>query len=135
MNSFNHYAYGAIGEWLYKAVAGIDLDPQQPGYHHILFRPHPGGGLDRAEAALETVYGPASSNWKIADGRFTLAVEVPPNAGATVTLPGTRRGQVNEGGRPLTQGNGIADIAEGDKAVTVRIGSGRYVFEYPWPTQ
>jgi alpha-L-rhamnosidase len=132
MNSFNHYAYGAIGEWLYKAVAGIEIDPQRPGYRHILVQPHPGGGLEHAMAAIDTVYGPALSDWKIASGHFTLAVEVPPNSKATVLLPGARRDQLRESGRPIAAGNGIADITDAEGAVTVNIGSGRYVFEYPW---
>jgi alpha-L-rhamnosidase len=132
MNSFNHYAYGAIGEWLYKAVAGIEIDPQQPAYRHILIQPHPGGGLDHAMAAIDAVYGPVSSDWKIYNGRFTLAVEVPPNSKATVLLPGARRDQVRESGRPIATGNGIADISDAEAAVAVQIGSGRYVFEYPW---
>jgi alpha-L-rhamnosidase len=132
MNSFNHYAYGAIGEWLYKAVAGIEIDPQQPGYRHVLIQPHPGGGLDHAMAAIDTVYGPASSDWKIASGLFTLAVEVPPNSRATVLLPGARRDQVRESGRLLATGNGIVDITDAEGAVTANIGSGKYVFEYPW---
>ncbi len=132
MNSFNHYAYGAIGEWLYKAVAGIEIDPQQPGYRHVLIQPHPGGGLEHAMAAIDTVYGPALSDWKIANGHFTLAVEVPPNSKATVLLPGARRDQLRESGRPIAAGNGIADITDAEGAVTVKIGSGKYVFEYPW---
>ncbi len=135
MNSFNHYAYGAIGEWLYKAVAGIEIDAQQPAYKHILFRPHPGGGLDRAKASLETVYGTVSSDWKIAGGQFTLALELPPNTSASVRLPGARLSQVRESGRPLTSGNGLSDVADGGDAVTVRISSGKYLFAYPWPTQ
>ncbi len=135
MNSFNHYAYGAIGEWLYKAVAGIEIDPQQPAYKHVLFRPHPGGGLDHAKATLETVYGTVSSDWKIAGGQFTLALELPPNTSASVRLPGARLSQVRESGRPLTSGNGLSDVADGGDAVTVRISSGKYLFEYPWPTQ
>jgi alpha-L-rhamnosidase len=133
MNSFNHYAYGAIGEWLYKAVAGIEIDPQQPGYKHVLIRPHPGGGLDHAKAAIDTVYGPASSDWRISNRHFTLAVEVPANSRATVQLPGARRDQVLEGRRPIAIGSGIVDVAEVQGALVVKIGSGSYVFSYPWP--
>ena len=132
MNSFNHYAYGAIGEWLYKAVAGIEIDPQQPGYRHVLIQPHPGGGLDHAMASFDSVYGPVSSGWKISNGHFTLAVEVPPNSRATVLLPGARRDQVRESGRLLATGNGIVDVTDAEGAVTANIGSGKYVFEYPW---
>jgi alpha-L-rhamnosidase len=91
MNSFNHYAYGAIGAWLYAVVAGLQLDPAQPAYKHILIQPQPGGGLTRAQATLRTPYGVASSSWKIVAGKFTLEVTVPPNTTATVRLPGSMR--------------------------------------------
>ena len=52
MNSFNHYAYGAIGEWMYRVVAGLEIDPREPGYKHVLVQPQPGGGLTSAEARL-----------------------------------------------------------------------------------
>jgi alpha-L-rhamnosidase len=132
MNSFNHYAYGAIGEWLYKAVAGIELDPQQPGYKHILLQPHPGGGLENAKAALETPYGRTVSDWSIRSGKFSLAVEVPPNSTATVRLPGASQNDVREGGRPLAVGSGVTRISAEGGAVLLEIGSGKYVFEYPW---
>lgn len=87
MNSFNHYAYGAIGDWLYRAVAGIDTDPREPGYKHILLHPHPGPGLTYVRAALESPYGLIVSAWRIENGRFEWDVTIPPNARATLTLP------------------------------------------------
>ncbi|CAH1002186.1 hypothetical protein LEM8419_03103 [Neolewinella maritima] len=87
MNSFNHYAYGAIGEWLYTHVAGIRIDPEQPGYKHIIFDPHPGGGLTHAAATHESMYGTVSSSWRTAGGQVTLEVTVPPNTTGTVLLP------------------------------------------------
>ncbi len=87
MNSFNHYAYGAVGAWLYAAVAGIELDPENPGYRHILLRPHPGEGLSWARAELESVYGKIVSDWRVEDGRFHWTVVVPPNATATAFMP------------------------------------------------
>ena len=86
MNSFNHYAYGAIGAWLYAVVAGIEIGA--PGYKHIRIQPHPGGGLKRAQARLATLHGTVESAWRIAGGKFRLAVTVPPNTTATVQLPG-----------------------------------------------
>ncbi len=88
MNSFNHYAYGAIGEWLYNTVAGIELDPAQPGYKHIIFQPHPGAGLTFARAELLTRYGKAACAWKMDGNRLTVTVTAPPNTTATVFLPG-----------------------------------------------
>jgi alpha-L-rhamnosidase len=94
MNSFNHYAYGAIGDWLYRVVAGINLDWERPAYKHILFRPQPpaDGKLTHAKASVESPYGLVSSEWHIKNGRFTLDVIVPPNTTATVYLPGESEG-------------------------------------------
>src|SRR4029077_2619791 len=79
MNSFNHYAYGAIGEWMYRVMAGIDTDDAAPGYKHILIQPRPGGGFTSVKASHETPYGRVGSAWTRQGGRFELAVEVPPN--------------------------------------------------------
>lgn len=98
MNSFNHYAYGAIGAWLYQTVAGIEIDPKQPGYKHILIAPKPGGGLTHAKATLDSVYGTIASSWEIdGDGVYTLNVTIPPNTTATVTLPDGQTHQVGSG--------------------------------------
>ena len=77
MNSYNHYAYGAIGSWLYGVVAGIQPDPDEPGFRHILISPEPGGGLSHASAELESLYGTIKSGWKLEEGLFTLAVRIP----------------------------------------------------------
>jgi alpha-L-rhamnosidase len=79
MNSFNHYAYGAVGEWLYRVVAGLDADPEAPGYKHVRIQPRPGGGLTYAR--------PVASARELVDGSFHLDVSVPPNTHATVRLP------------------------------------------------
>jgi alpha-L-rhamnosidase len=91
MNSFNHYAYGAVGAWLYAVVAGLQLDPEQPGYKHILIQPHPVGELTHARATLRTMYGIAESRWKISGHKFLLDITIPPNTTATVRLPGLKK--------------------------------------------
>ena len=91
MNSFNHYAYGAIGEWLYTNVAGIRIDEKNPGYKHFYLEPHPGGGLTHAEAEHQTMYGKIKSAWKIEGENFTYDVEIPANTTATVILPGKEK--------------------------------------------
>jgi alpha-L-rhamnosidase len=131
MNSFNHYAYGAIGDWLYSGVAGIDLDPAQPGYKHVLIRPQPGGKLTSVRASLDTQYGEVASAWRIAGGQFELAVRVPPNTHATVWLPhATAVAAVTESGRPLAGVEGITQATQGDDTVIVETGSGEYRFAY-----
>ncbi len=97
MNSFNHYAYGSIGEWLYATVAGIDLDPERPGYRHIIFRPQPGEGITWAEAELRTRYGLAACKWKLSGKKMQVKITVPPNTDATVILPGQKPKKVQAG--------------------------------------
>jgi alpha-L-rhamnosidase len=97
MNSFNHYAYGAIGEWLYASVAGIDIDPAQPGYRHILIRPQPGGELTWARGELRSRYGRIACGWRIEEKRLLVDVTIPPNTTATVILPGRKPTRVVAG--------------------------------------
>ena len=90
MNSFNHYAYGAIGQWMYERVAGLAPDPAAPGYKHFFIRPLVGQQLDSARAELETPYGKASSAWIKKDGKVIMDFVVPPNTSATVEFPDAR---------------------------------------------
>jgi alpha-L-rhamnosidase len=85
MLSFNHYALGAVADWLHRTVAG--LAPAAPGYRELLVRPVPGGDLTAASARHRTPYGEAAVSWERAGGRLTLRVEVPVGATATVHLP------------------------------------------------
>ncbi|MCE5185337.1 MAG: glycoside hydrolase family 78 protein [Planctomycetaceae bacterium] len=87
MNSFNHYAYGAIGQWMYERIAGLSPDPAQPGYKHFFVRPLVGKQLDWACAELETPFGTASSGWRRQNGKICMDVVVPPNTTATIEFP------------------------------------------------
>ena len=69
-------------------VSRIELDPAAPGYKRIVFQPQPGGGLTHAKQKLETAYGPVSMEWTIADGKWTMEFSIPPNASASLVLPG-----------------------------------------------
>jgi alpha-L-rhamnosidase len=93
LNSFNHYALGAVGDWLYRSVGG--LSPAAPGYQQLTIAPRPGGGLTSARAALGTPYGQAVSDWSTAAGRLTLRVTVPVNTTATVRVPAPSAGAVS----------------------------------------
>src|SRR5437773_1809191 len=128
MNSFNHYAYVAIGEWMYRIVTGIELDEAHPGYRHVLTQPQPGGGLTFANASVESIYGRVASGWKIADGRFASTIEVPANTTATVRLPRAKLEQVTEGQKPLTGRTDILAARQAGDAVVIDVGSGSYVF-------
>lgn len=86
MTSFNHYAFGAVADWLHRFVAG--LAPAEPGYRHLTVEPHPGGNLTHARTSLRTPYGLAESAWAIENGEIRLKVTVPPNTTARVIVPG-----------------------------------------------
>ncbi len=131
MNSFNHYAYGAVGSWMYRVAAGLDLDPAEPGYRHVLVQPHPGGGLTDARAELETGYGAAASGWRRDGDRLVVTAVVPPNTHATIRLPGARLDQVTEGTTPVAAAAGIRAARQDGDDVVVESGSGRYQFRYP----
>jgi alpha-L-rhamnosidase len=131
MNSFNHYAYGAIGSWLYQVVAGLELDPDAPGYKHALIQPQPGGGLSSARATLDTMYGPLGSAWTLDEEGLAMEVTVPANTRATVHLPDASLEQVTESGQPLAGVEGVRSAAQDGGAVVVEVGSGRYHFAYP----
>jgi alpha-L-rhamnosidase len=130
MNSLNHYAYGAVGDWLYRTVAGLNDDPAEPGYRHVIVRPRPGPGFNFAKATLMTPYGLASSGWRLENGRMTVTVRVPPNAHGTVVLPGARLESVREGATAVQAAAGVRSARQQGDDVTVEVGSGDYEFTY-----
>ncbi|MCH6470158.1 alpha-L-rhamnosidase [Sinomonas terrae] len=87
MTSFNHYALGAVVDWLHRTVGG--LAPLEPGYRRILIAPQPGGDLEWAETSLETPHGLASVRWEVADEKLHLTAVVPEGAEAVLRLAGT----------------------------------------------
>jgi alpha-L-rhamnosidase len=132
MNSFNHYAYGAIGAWLYAVVAGIEIAPGAPGYKHVVLQPHPGGALMAARAKLAAPRGEIASAWRSAPRRFDWEVTVPANATATAHLPVPAHARVTEGGKPLDRAPGVSRIGRTRDAVTCELVSGRFRFSAEW---
>jgi len=131
MNSFNHYAYGAIGDWLYRRVAGIDTDEQAVGYKKIHVRPQPGEGLDWAEARLETMYGEVRSCWKRTDnGGMELEATIPANTTAEIKLPNAKLETARENGSRLDAAPGIVSVREEADGVMLSVGSGQYSFSW-----
>jgi alpha-L-rhamnosidase len=128
MNSFNHYSYGAIGDWMYRAVAGIDTYADAPGYKHIKIMPHIGGNLTYVNADLKTYYGTVSSHWKIDNSELQLDVEIPANTTATVYVPGKSSDEITEGGNALSSSKDIKIEGTENGYVVLNIGSGKYHF-------
>jgi alpha-L-rhamnosidase len=128
MNSFNHYAYGAIGDWMYRVVSGIDTYEDGPGYKHIQIKPHLGGNLTFANADLETYYGKVSSHWKLENGKLLLDVMVPPNTTAEIYIPAASPADVTDNGKPLaTDHDNNGGLAVDGYVVLVK-SSGTYRF-------
>jgi alpha-L-rhamnosidase len=134
MNSFAHYAFGAVCEWMFRTLAGIESDG--PGYSKITIRPKPPRPGSNAQhepinwvrASCDTIRGRIETDWRIDGDRFLLKVRIPANTTATVYLPATDAARVSEGGQPLAQANGVRDVrVDGDLAV-MTIDSGTYEF-------
>lgn len=90
MNSFNHYAYGAVADWMYGAAAGINADPDRPGFEHIIFRPVTDRRLDFVKASIDTRRGTVASEWRRENGRIKYIFTVPEGCGASVIIGGEK---------------------------------------------
>jgi len=127
MNSFNHYAFGAVGDWMYQNVAG--LQALEPGYRKSLVAPLVGGGLTHAAGSLQTVYGTLSSSWTRTDDALTLDVTVPANTVSEIRVPAGHLLQVTESGHPVAEAAGVHDVHLTDGTAVIAVGSGTYSFE------
>lgn len=129
MNSFNHYSYGAIGDWMYRQMVGLDTYEDGVGYKHIKIQPHIGGGFTNANASLITYYGKLSSGWKIEADKTIMEVEIPANTTATVFIPSINKESIFENGNPISS---VKDFQVGQPKegyVPLELGSGTYHFE------
>jgi alpha-L-rhamnosidase len=127
MNSFNHYAYGAIGDWMYRVSAGIET--MGAGYKNIIIQPHLTKKLSYSRATFESSYGTIGSGWERKDGKVIIKVKIPANTIATIILPSPLQEKVTEGGKPLSQNNYLKDIKLAENKIAIQAGSGEYTFE------
>ena len=128
MNSYNHYAYGAIGDWMYRVIAGIDTKTEGAGYKQIIIKPTIGGKLDSVKADYETNYGKVNSHWKVTNGAVSLEVTIPANTTATVYIPAKAGSSLLEGGQPAANNPEIKAAAAEPGYLVVNVGSGIYHF-------
>jgi len=127
MNSFNHYAYGAIGDWMYRTVAGVQEDA--PGYKKIIIKPHIGGGLTNAKASLKTYYGNVSAGWKLVNNQVELDVNIPVNTTVTIYIPTKNMESVKESNNLLNVAKELK-VSKKDDFVIIEAGSGKYHFTW-----
>jgi alpha-L-rhamnosidase len=138
MNGHNLAMFCSVGAWLYQALAGINIDPEQPGYRHIRIEPQIVRDLTSASGTVETVRGTVSCSWTHAPGRISVEVVIPVNATATVSVPKeaqmteltVREGDrvVWEKGQYVPGALGITGARAGNDRVVFDVGSGRYAF-------
>ncbi|MFD4552927.1 family 78 glycoside hydrolase catalytic domain [Streptomyces sp. NPDC058469] len=128
MNSFNHYAYGAIMEWMYESMAGIAKDPEHPGFKHFFLRPHidPTGRITKVRGSHVSPYGEIVSEWTARDGKLAYRVIVPANSTATLRIPAADPSTVHEDKRPLAEALGVEFIGFADGIACYQLPSGSY---------
>ena len=106
MTSFNHYALGAVADWMYRTIGGIA--PGEPGYRSVRVAPRPGGGITWARTSLETRSGPVAVEWRVSDGELAVDVTVPDGVTADVDLPDGQRQRVTGGRHHLTSADAVS---------------------------
>lgn len=131
MNSFNHYAYGAVGNWLYTYLAGIMPDESFPGYKRIMIKPFICRDLDYVEAEYSSVHGRIRSSWNREGDRVTLEIGIPVNTRATIALPCNDPELVKENGNVLKGLNSFLLKGVEEGRTIVETGSGDYIFTFP----
>jgi alpha-L-rhamnosidase len=127
--SGNHPMFGGGLVWLYRKLAGMNADPQAPGYKHIIFRPMPVEGITFAEYSNLTNYGNSGIRWEKMDGRFKMNIEVPVGSTATVYIPSERMDSVTETGTAISEVQGIRFLRMEDGYAVFTAGSGKYALE------
>jgi alpha-L-rhamnosidase len=130
MNSFNHYAYGAIGNWLYTEIAG--LNNIEPGYKSIEINPYYSTNLNFAKAQYHSIYGNILSEWKRENKTLSLHIEIPANTVAQIYLPVKNINAVRESGNLISSNKEMIYSPEGDNKFKIRVGSGVYNFSFEY---
>jgi alpha-L-rhamnosidase len=128
MNSFNHWALGAVAEWMWRNIIGIQPDESHPGYKHFVIHPRSGGGLEWAKGEYHSIRGRIATAWKIDSTTLTLQVEIPANTQATVHVPTADLDSVRESDALPQDQEGIDFVCLRDEAAIYRLDSGRYTF-------
>lgn len=127
MNSFNHYAYGAVADWMFQHLGGLQI--LEPGYKKSRIAPLVGlGGINSAKCTLRTPYGLLACEWKLVGKKLTLVATVPANTSAEIVIPATNKKSVREGNAPAMPASGVKASSWKDGKLTLLVGSGHYEF-------
>lgn len=121
--SHSHPMFGSVTAWFFQGLGGINPDPENPGFKHIIIKPNPIDELDFVNTSYPSVYGDIQSNWEFQNGNFKLEVSIPPNSNATIYIPGNKKENIN------TNGKNIAFLGIENNYVKYKVSSGEYSFE------
>jgi len=129
MNSFNHYSFGAVGQWLIAYSLGIERD--EPGFKRFILQPEPDptGKMEWAEGYYDSMYGRIKSSWKLNNGTLNYKATVPANTSATLFLPASSAENVTESNGPAGESTGVSFLKFEDGKALYKLESGSYVFE------
>lgn len=129
MNSMCHFAFGSVGEWMFRNIGGIDRDDSATGYRKSVIRPRIEGGITSAKCGYDSIYGQVSTDWSVEEGKFSLALNIPANTTATVYVPSAEGAVVLESGGPAADAYGVALVGYEDGCYVYTVGAGAYRFE------
>lgn len=135
MNSFNHYALGSVGEWIWRDVVGIHPDESRPGFKHLTIRPRPDATCTSASGVYDSIRGRIESDWAVQGEHIRLKVTIPPNVTADVAVPSDQTEKITEGGKPAEQSPGVKFLTRENGATIYSVESGDYEFVAPVTTR
>ena len=129
MNSFNHYSYGSVTEWIYSTLIGITADESKPGFSHFILKPTAGGGLTYANGEYVSIRGTIKSGWVAENDVMTkYACTVPANTTATLYLHAEQLDNITESGKPLSEADGVTVTSFENCVAVIEISSGAFEF-------
>ncbi|MGI8907975.1 MAG: family 78 glycoside hydrolase catalytic domain [Candidatus Sumerlaeaceae bacterium] len=129
MNSYNHYCYGAISEWLFRYMGGIDQVDGTAGYRQLKVRPHLCDGVASGKCSYDSINGVIATEWSRSnDGALTFKVTLPPNTTGEIHIPAKSADGVSEGEKPATQSDGLKYLHQDGGYAVFNAGAGSYAF-------
>jgi alpha-L-rhamnosidase len=129
MNSYDHYAYGAVADWIYRYAAGIDALPADAGFHTVYLHPNFDSRLGSLDFRYQSSYGEIRSAWSMNGGAVSWQVTIPPNTAAHLPVPASQRERFRLDGQSLANSKQIHVVSSTEASATYEIPAGTYSFE------
>jgi alpha-L-rhamnosidase len=133
MNSYNHYAYGAVGDWIYRYAAGVDTVAGDPGFHTILLHPNFDSRLSNLDFSYDSSYGTIHSAWSVSGKQAIWTLTVPPNSTGQLPLAPEQKNAFKLDGKSLTESTKVHTLKNSSVQDVYEIPAGTYRFEVSLP--